>query len=95
MFISWQTFEGLKIAVHSIIEAVKFLLQHYVKYVLTEKFSQDPLEIYLGQQKAIGAQKDNPSIHDFRFNDDYFLIPASIENNLIYLFIIPSQTGLH
>ena len=29
MFISWQTFEGLKITVHSIIEAVKFLLQHH------------------------------------------------------------------
>ena len=44
MFSSWQTFEGLKITVHSIIEAVKFLLQHHVKYVLTEKFCQDPLE---------------------------------------------------
>ena len=95
MFISWQTFEGLKITVPSIIEVVKFLLQRHVKYVLTERFCQDPLEIYFGQQRAIGAQKDNPSIHDFRFNDDYFLIPASIENNLIYLFIIPSQTGLH
>ena len=42
MFISWQTFEGLKTTVHSIIEAVKFLLQHHVKYVLTEKFCQDP-----------------------------------------------------
>ena len=26
---------------------------------------------------------------------NYFLIPSSIENNLIYLFITPSQTGLH
>ena len=34
MFISWQTFEGLKITVHSIIEAVMFLLQNNVKYVL-------------------------------------------------------------
>ena len=33
MFISWKTFEGLKITVHSIIEAVKFLLQHHVKYL--------------------------------------------------------------
>ena len=32
MFISWQTFEGLKIIVQSIIEAVKFLLQHHVKF---------------------------------------------------------------
>ena len=47
MFISWQTFECLKITVHLIIEAVTFLLQHHVKYVLTESFCQDPLENYL------------------------------------------------
>ena len=28
-------------------------------------------------------------------NNSYFLIPSSIKNNLIYLFITPSQTGLH
>ena len=71
MFISWQTFEGLKITVHSIIEAVKFLLQHHVKYVLTEKFCQDTLENYFGQQRAIGARKDNPSIRNFVFNDNF------------------------
>ena len=47
MFISWRTFEGLKITGHSIIDAVKFLLQHHVKYVLTKRFFQDPLENYL------------------------------------------------
>ena len=44
MFISWQTFESLKITVHSIIEAVKLLLQHHVRYFLAEWFCQDPLE---------------------------------------------------
>ena len=29
MFISWQTYVGLKITIHSIIEAVKSLLQHH------------------------------------------------------------------
>ena len=28
-------------------------------------------------------------------NMKYFLIPSSIENNFIYLFITPSQTGLN
>ena len=36
MFISQQTYEGLKILVNSIIDTVQFLLQHQVKYVLTE-----------------------------------------------------------
>ena len=31
MFISWHKFEGLIITVHSVKEAVKFLLQHHVK----------------------------------------------------------------
>ena len=47
--ISWQTFVGLKITVHSITESAKFLLQHHVKYVLKERFCQDPLENYFGQ----------------------------------------------
>ena len=70
MFISCQTFEGLKITVHLIIQTVKFLLQHHVKCILTEGFCQDPLENYFGQQRPIGTRKDNPSIRDFRFNDN-------------------------
>ena len=70
LVISWQTFEGLKITVHSIILAVRFVLQHYGKFVLTERFCQDPLENYFGQQRAIGARKDNPSICDFKFNNN-------------------------
>ena len=78
MLISWQTFEGLKITVHSIIQAFKFLLQHQVKYVLTERFSQDPLKNYFGQQRAIGGRKDKPSVRDFGFNDN------SIRNQKIF-----------
>ena len=74
MFFSWQTFVGLKITVHSIIEAVKFLLQHHVKYVLAERFCQHPLENYFGQQRAIGARKDNPSVRDFGL----MIIPSEI-----------------
>lgn len=44
MFIAHQTFEGLTITVHSIVKCVKFLLQNNIcKYVLTERFCQDPL----------------------------------------------------
>ena len=38
--------------------------------VLTERFCQDPLENYFGQQREIGARKDNQSIRDFRFDDN-------------------------
>ena len=41
-----KNFDGLKITVSSKIEAVKFFLQHHVKYVLTESFYEEPLKYY-------------------------------------------------
>ena len=70
MFISKQTYGGFKITINSIIEAVQFLLQHEVSYVLTERFCKDPLENYFGHQRSLGAREDNPSLWDFRFNDN-------------------------
>ena len=70
MFLSSQTFEGVKITVHSVIELVKFLIIHKVSYVLTERFCQDPLENYFGKQCSSGARKDNPSLYDFGYNDN-------------------------
>ena len=46
MFISWQTHEGFKVTVHSVIEATKLLLQEGVEFVLTERFCQDSVEEY-------------------------------------------------
>ena len=62
MFISWQTFEGFKITVYSIIECVQFLLSEGMQYVLSERFCQDPLEEYFGNQRKIGNR--------FGYNDN-------------------------
>lgn len=71
MFISNQTYEGLKITVNSIVKSVKFLLENDIcKYVLTERFCQDPLENYFGRQRSMGARKDNPTVRDFGYNDN-------------------------
>ena len=53
MFLSWQTYEAILITTHSSIKLVKFLLQNNVKYVLTERFCQHPLENYFGRQRSI------------------------------------------
>ena len=45
--ISAQTYEGLRIAVYSHIEVIKFLLAEGFQYVLTERFMQDVLEDYI------------------------------------------------
>ena len=46
MFLSLQTYKGLQITVHSLIEAVKFLLSEGMEFVLSERFCQDLLEEY-------------------------------------------------
>ena len=45
MFISWQSYEGLHITVFSFKEICKFLLEHGAPYILSERFSQDDVEI--------------------------------------------------
>ena len=70
MFLSSQTYEGVKITVHSVVELVKFLIIHKVSYVLPERFCQDPSENYFGKQRSSGACKDNSSLYDFAYNDN-------------------------
>ena len=70
MFISWQTYEGIKITVRSTIEIVNYLLSKGVSYVLTERLCQHPLENYFGRQRSMGHRKDNPSLRDFGYNDN-------------------------
>ena len=69
MFISQQTYEGLQITVHSTVEVVKFLISQGVDSVLTERFQQDPLEEYFGNQRQRGRRSDNPDPSQFAYND--------------------------
>ena len=47
----------------SFVEMAKYLLsQEDGLFVLSERFSQDPLENYFGQQRARGGRNDNPTI---------------------------------
>ena len=70
MFISWQTFETLQMTIYSCIGLIKYLLNHEVKYVLSERFCQDPLENYFGRQRSMGARRDNPNIRTFGYQDN-------------------------
>ena len=70
MFIFWQTYEAVLISTHSSIELVRFLLNRNVKYVLTERFCQDPLENYFGRQRSMGHRRDNPNLQLFGYQDN-------------------------
>lgn len=78
MFLSWQTYEGFKITVHSVTEVVKFLLEEGMEFVLTERFCQDPVEEYFGKQRQLGRRSDNPDIRQFGYNSNTIRIERSI-----------------
>ena len=82
-----QTYGGFKIRINVSIEAVQFLLQHEVSYVLTNRFCQDALENYFGHQQSLGTRKDNPSIQEFGFND------IAIRNQRVFLPIVANVRG--
>ena len=65
MFLSWQTYEGLRITVKSTIESVRFLLESGMPFVLTERFNQDVVEEYFGRQRQLGQRNDNPIMYQF------------------------------
>ena len=54
--------------VKSFVEIVKYfsvnLKQKVSSYILSEHFSQDPLENYFGQLRARGGRCQNPTIQD-------------------------------
>ena len=60
MFLSLQTYKGLKISVYSHIEAIQFLLSEGFQYVLSEKFMQDVLEDYFGHQPLKVVARTTP-----------------------------------
>ena len=88
MFISWQTYEGLKKSVNSIIEATQFLLWHQVKYVLRERFCKDPLENWFGRQRSLGLRKDNPSMADFGYNNNVIRNQKNSNQSLMVMSLI-------
>ena len=50
--------EGLQITALSTIEAVRFLLNKGMPFVLTERFNQDVLEEHFGRHRGIGHRND-------------------------------------
>ena len=78
MFISRQTHEGIQITAHSLIEATKFLLSEGVEFVLSERFCQDPVEEFFGNQRKLGRRSDNPDVYKFGYNNNTIRIQRSI-----------------
>ncbi|VDH96810.1 Hypothetical predicted protein [Mytilus galloprovincialis] len=67
--LSRETLEGLRITVKSFVELGKqLLLLPNVRFLLSEKFNQDPLEEYFSKQRGMGGFCDNPTVGQFQNN---------------------------
>ena len=66
--------------VHSFVEVSKFLLSSNKDdlFLLSERFSQDPLENYFVQQRARGGRSDNPTIQRSLHNASALRIQKSM-----------------
>ena len=80
MFISYQIHQGLKITYYSAVGLVKFLLHEGMEYVVTERFPQDALEEYFGNQKKVGRRSENPDAKEFVYNDNTIKIQRNVSD---------------
>ena len=60
------------------IAIVKFLLSEGMKYVLTERFNQDTVEVFFAQQRSRGGRCDNPSVKQFLRNTQTIMVQKSL-----------------
>ena len=55
--------------VYGFVEMAQFLLsQKEGLCLLSERFNQDPLESFFGQQRARGGRCDSPNVRNFLYN---------------------------
>ena len=80
MLLSSKTREGLRITVHSFVAVVRELLQHPElkgKYLLSERFNQDPLENLFGKVRQAGGRNTNPNVKMMEEATDVLRLQAS------------------
>lgn len=46
----------------------ELLMEPGVEFILSEKFSQDPLEEHFSKQRGMGGRCDNPTVNQFGYN---------------------------
>ena len=64
---------------YSFTEMAEYLLTlKGVDFLLSEKFNQDPLEIYFSKQRSRGARGDNPSVHQCLQNAQAIRTPKTL-----------------
>ena len=76
----------------SFTELVPKLLDSGQEYILSEVFSQDPLEIYFSRQRHHGGNCENPSVQDFYHNTATLVQQKAVYRDLKTMNITPSES---
>ena len=72
------TISILSAAVTSFVEAARYLLQYPgFQFLLSERFTQDPLEAFFSMQRQKGGGSDNPTALQFTYNTSSLRIQRS------------------
>ena len=67
------------ITVYSLTEMMQELLSNNdTKFVLSNRFNQDTVEIFFGQQRSRGHRSDNPSVLQFLQNAQAITVQKSL-----------------
>ena len=48
-----------------------------VTFLLSERFTQDPVESFFGQQRQKGGGSENPTVHQFTYNTSSLRVQRS------------------
>ncbi|XP_066914303.1 uncharacterized protein [Clytia hemisphaerica] len=67
--LSNQTRAVWRITINSFIELTKKLIGEGARFVLSEKFTQDPLEEHFGRHRRKGGCNENPNYYEFKKNE--------------------------
>ena len=83
------------LTVHSFTElGPKLVKLEGVKYLLSEVFSQDPLERYFSRQRHRGGSCDNPTVHQVPYNAATLVQQRSIYRDLKTMNVEPEEVNI-
>ena len=80
MLLSRETREGLRITIQSFVSLARQLLSDeglHGKYLLSERFSQDPLEKFFGKIRQAGGRGNNPTVKLLQETTDILRLQSS------------------
>ncbi|XP_077862549.1 uncharacterized protein LOC102807518 [Saccoglossus kowalevskii] len=90
MCLSKQTVDELKMTVHSFVEVSKYLLNHGVDFILSERFRQDPLQAHFSKHRHRGGANNNPTVMAFGYQENVIRLQKSY-----HMQCITGNTGRH